>query len=437
MKIKGKVSKYMKKIAIIGAGISGLSSAHFLKDRYDVTVFEKDLCPGGLIKCLRINGNLFHTCGGHVFNSKRQDVLDWFWSIFQCETEFIKADRNSCVFIDRTDSSLEYDIFPYPIENNMYLFDERIQKDFYEDLREIDEKCGSKRNFYEYNNFDDFLLRRFGKTLYNLYFKPYNEKIWKRDLSSIPMSWMEGKLPMPTTQEMRENNMNKIAEKSFVHSFFWYEKYNGSQYIANKLADGLNIKYGSIISSITKKGNKWIIFGEEFDKVVYCGNVKDMINVIHGVNLASFVNDVESLDYHGTTAVFCEIDANPYSWIYQPSRRHKSHRIICTGNFSPTNNDDTMASKGRISATIEFTDSLEIKDIINELGKIPLNPRYLSHHYNQYSYPIQNSNTQKLIKTLKKALEVHNFYFTGRFADWEYYNMDVAIGAAMDLCHTI
>lgn len=33
----------MKKIAIIGAGISGLSSAHFLKDHYDVTVFEKNL----------------------------------------------------------------------------------------------------------------------------------------------------------------------------------------------------------------------------------------------------------------------------------------------------------------------------------------------------------------------------------------------------------
>lgn len=40
----------MKKIAIIGAGISGLSSAHFLKDHYDVTVFEKESTPGGLIR---------------------------------------------------------------------------------------------------------------------------------------------------------------------------------------------------------------------------------------------------------------------------------------------------------------------------------------------------------------------------------------------------
>ena len=68
----------MCKVAIIGAGVAGLSAAHFLKGRYEVIIFEKEGTPGGLIKCCRVNGNLFHTCGGHVFNSKRQDVLDWF-----------------------------------------------------------------------------------------------------------------------------------------------------------------------------------------------------------------------------------------------------------------------------------------------------------------------------------------------------------------------
>ena len=34
----------MQKIAIIGAGISGLSAAHFLKDRYELTVFENGIC---------------------------------------------------------------------------------------------------------------------------------------------------------------------------------------------------------------------------------------------------------------------------------------------------------------------------------------------------------------------------------------------------------
>ena len=426
----------MNSIAIIGAGVSGMSVAHFLKDRYEVTVFEKESRPGGLIKCRRVNGSLFHTCGGHVFNSKRQDVLDWFWSKFQREEEFTKTDRNSCVFMDKNDTSLEHDNIPYPIENHMYLFDETTQKAFYEDLEEIDMVKGLNAKFTDYDSFGNFLRWRFGKTLYNLYFQPYNEKVWRRDLTTVPMSWMEGKLPMPTTQEMRDNNANKVEEKAFVHSTFWYEKKDGSQYIADKLAEGLNIKYNADIDCLEYNDGKWIVCGEVFDKVVFCGNIKDMVNIIKGVDVEVFKAPIEALEYHGTTAVFCEIDKNPYSWIYQPSRCHESHRIICTGNFSPTNNDDSVL-EGRITATIEFTDEISKEDILENLKRIPLNPKYIDHKYNKYTYPIQDANTRGTIKGFKATLAASEFYFTGRFADWEYYNMDVAMGAAMDLCKII
>lgn len=426
----------MKKIAIIGAGISGMSVAHFLKNKFEVTVFERESIPGGLIKCRRVNGSLFHTCGGHVFNSKRQDVLDWFWTKFNREEEFCKTDRNSCVFMDKNGTSLEHDNIPYPIENHVYFFDEAIQKSFYDDLKEIDNIKGIHAKFTDYHNFGDFLRWRFGKTLYNLYFKPYNEKVWRRDLTTVPMSWMEGKLPMPTTQEMRDNNKNKIEEKTFVHSTFWYEKHDGSQYIADKLAEGLNIKYNSIIESAEYKNDKWIVCGEDFDKVVFCGNIKDMVKMIKGVDIDAFTPHVDALEYHGTTAVFCEIDKNPYSWIYQPSRRHESHRIICTGNFSQSNNGESVPDN-RITATIEFTDKVGQENILDNLRRIPLNPKYLDYNYNKFTYPIQDSNTRTLIKDIKAKLAPCEFYFTGRFADWEYYNMDVAIGAAMDLADAI
>lgn len=420
------------KVAIIGAGVSGLSTAHFLKDRYDVTIFEKEDHPGGLIKCRRVNGNLFHTCGGHVFNSKRQDVLDWFWSMFIREEEFSKAERNSCVFMDEKPL-----VVPYPIENHIYLFDKNIQKSFYEDLEEIDKIKGLDPKFTDYDSFGNFLRWRFGKTLYDLYFEPYNKKVWRRDLSSVPMSWMEGKLPMPTTQEMRNNNANKVKEKAFVHATFWYENMNGSQYIADRLAEGLNIKYNSCITSIEKNDEKWVVCGEHFDKVVFCGNIKEMAKMIKGVDISEYSKRIEELEYHGTTAVFCEIDANPFSWIYQPSRKHESHRIICTGNFAPTNNDAATTPVGRITATIEFTDAISKDDIMDNLRRVPLNPKYLDHKYNQYTYPIQDANTRYMINRLKSVLASTEFYFTGRFADWEYYNMDVAMGAAMDLCKLI
>ena len=203
----------MCKVAIIGAGVAGLSAAHFLKGRYEVIIFEKEGTPGGLIKCCRVNGNLFHTCGGHVFNSKRQDVLDWFWSKFVREEEFSKADRNSVVLLEGGKK------IPYPIEDHMYLFDDDIQKKFIADLVTM---IRNERN--EPQNFEEFLKGRFGDTLYSMYFQPYNEKIWRRDLKLVPLSWLEGKLPMPTVMEMIYNNINHVKERKFVHSTFWYEK---------------------------------------------------------------------------------------------------------------------------------------------------------------------------------------------------------------------
>ena len=417
----------MQKVAVIGAGVSGLSVARFLEDRYQVRIFEKEHTPGGLIRCKRIDGSLFHTCGGHVFNSKRQDVLDWFWNIFSREDAFAKTERNSVVFMD---NGME---IPYPIENHMYLFDGETQKKYIADMLQITQGVNQKPQ-----NFEEFLQHRFGMTLYDMYFKPYNEKVWRNNLKSVPLSWLEGKLPMPTVEEMLYNNMNHIKEKAFVHSSFWYERKNGSQFIADSLAQGLDICYGRNIDVISFMSNEksWLIDGERFDKVVFCGNIKEMVKMLDGVDIESYKTEIEDLGYHGTTAVFCEIDANPYSWIYLPNKEYESHRIICTGNFANSNNSASL-SDNRITATVEFTDEISKDLIVENLDKMPLNPHYINHVYNKYTYPIQSNSTRNMIKELKSKLAANGFYFTGRFADWEYYNMDVCMGAAMDLCKTI
>ena len=410
------------KIAIIGAGVSGLSSGIFLKNKgFEVTIFEKCSQPGGLIKCKRVNGSLYHICGGHIFNSKRQDVLDWFWSVFDKEKEFALADRNSVVLMPNGG------FIPYPIENHMYMFDKQTQNLFIKDLLKM-----SQNSNIELHSFEDFLRHRFGETLYNLYFKPYNEKVWRRDLTEVPLTWLEGKLPMPSVEEIIYNNMNHVKEKSFVHSTFWYEKKDGSQFLANKLAEGLNIKYNVEIKEVEYSQMHWNINGETFSKVIFCGNIKDLPKILKGVSISSYADEIERLEFHGTTSVFCEIDKNSYSWIYLPDQNYDSHRIICTGNFAQSNN-----AEGKNTATIEFTDYLSKDDILSNLQKIPGNPVYLDHTYNKYTYPIQKENTREMIARLKNLLSSYNFHLTGRFADWEYYNMDVAMGAAMDLCEKI
>lgn len=411
----------MGRIAVIGGGISGLSVAQMLKEYNQVVIFEKESTPGGLIRCKRVNGSLFHICGGHVFNSKNQEVLDWFWKRFDKDNEFVLSDRNSVVFMPDGKE------IPYPIENHAYLFSDEMLRGFIKDLVTM-----AKHQDSNPTNFADFLQGRFGETLYKNYFLPYNNKVWRRELSKVPLDWLEGKLPMPTIEEMIYNNIHHVEEKDFVHSRFFYEKEGGSQFIANRLSEGLDIRYSQDIHQIKREGNQWQVAGEEFDKVVFCGNIKDIPKLLINKDLGAYNQAIEDLKYHGTTAVFCEIDNNPYSWIYMPSTEYESHRIICTGNFSASNN-----AKDKMTGTIEFTDAVSEEEIKENLSRIPLHPRYITHHYNKYTYPIQDKGTRIMVRSLKKELSSDGFYFTGRFADWEYYNMDVAISASLSTAKTI
>ena len=409
----------MKKVAIIGAGVSGLTVAQLLKNRYAVKVFEKERKPGGLIRCERVDGSLFHICGGHVFNTKDQRVLDWFWSHFDRERQFLKANRKSAVCME------DGRFVDYPIENHVYQMDEAVQKAFFADLDAMEHNQGP-----EPTNFDEFLRCRFGQTLYNLYFKPYNAKIWRRDLRDVPLSWLEGKLPMPTVKEMREANANHLEEKTFVHSSFYYEREGGSQLIADTLAAGVDVLYETPVREIVpQESGRCLVNGQPFDTVVYCGNVKELPAIMAGFDFGDYAQSIADLEYHGTTAVFCRFDQNPYSWFYQPSPRHHSHRFICTGNFSPSNN-----APGVMTGTVEFTDAIDVDEIKAELGLMPYHPEYITHHYSPYTYPVQHKDTRSVIKGLKAKLSTVGVHLVGRFAEWEYFNMDAAMASAMRCC---
>lgn len=407
----------MRKVAVIGGGVAGLTVARNLPDS-EVVVYEKESSPGGLVRCRRTNGSLFHLCGGHVFNSKNKDVLDWFWSLFNKEKDFVKARRKSAV-------CLEDGLFvDYPIENHVYQLPIFVQESFYRDCEEMIKNPSSA----EYENFEDFLLRRFGRTLFDLYFKPYNDKVWRRDLKNIPLSWLSGKLPMPMPEEMIEANRNHIEERTFVHSSFYYAKNGGSQYLADTLAKDLRVRYNSEVREISTRSGRTTVNGHLFDVVVFCGNIKDLPGLMARLP-GDVVREIEKLEYHGTTAAFCEADRMPYSWFYQPSKKHQSHRFICTGNFAPSNN-----AAGKMTCTVEFTDYIGRDEIVEQLKYMPFHPRCIDHFYSKFSYPIQHANTRRTISALKKMLARHNIYLSGRFAEWEYFNMDAAMDSAMQLC---
>ena len=404
-----------KKYAIIGAGVSGLSVARMLVEKgQEAIIFEKEATPGGLIRCEIVEGILYHCVGGHVFNSRNQSVLNWFWQHFP-KNDFTLAHRNAIVALE------DGTTVNYPIENHLYQMPETMRNNILDDLLHI-----SANGYPKDDNFDDFLLHRFGETLYTQYFSPYNHKIWRRELKDIPLSWLNGKLPMPTVKEILSANISQEKEMKMVHSTFHYPNKNGSQYIADTLAQGLDIRYQSAATSISRIGNQWEINGEYFDTVIFCANVKTLPDILRNINID--FQELNTLEAHGTTSVLCEICSNPYSWIYMPSTKHESHRIICTGNFASSN-----APAGISTATIEFTLPLSIDEIKLQLKHIPFSPRYITHRYTPYTYPVQTNNTAAIIGKVKQQLAPYNFYLLGRFAEWEYYNMDAAMEAAMKL----
>jgi protoporphyrinogen oxidase len=415
-----------KEAIVIGSGISGLSVSKMLSKYFSVKILESADKKGGLIKCIRVEGNLFHLVGGHVFNSKKQDVLDWFWDHFDRDSEFLSAVRNAKILIGDQ-------IIGYPIENYIHLLPEdQIQQIINDLLNILADNKDPKKN----DNFKTFLLNSFGKTLYNLYFGPYNSKIWNTDLNDVPLEWLDGKLPMPKVAEIILSNILKKDESSMVHSTFHYPVIEGSQFIINRLSEGLDITLSYKVNSIKYKNRKLSINDDDMisDTVIYCGDIRKLNEIIKidDQKLIDSLNGVKDLQSNGTSNVLCETEANNISWLYLPEDKFKAHRIIYTGNFSPTNNGTE-----KTTCVVEFSGKHEQKEMLEELKLLPGNLKAISFNYEPNSYIIHKKDTKEKLIRLKLELKKYNIHLLGRFSEWEYYNMDKCIEGAMALTNEL
>lgn len=415
-----------QKVIVAGSGISGLSVARMLSEECEVKVLEAAPQAGGLIKCDRVDGALFHRVGGHVFNSKNPEVLDWFWSHFNRDEEFLQAKRLARILFDGH-------YIGYPLENYLYqLPEQKVREIVIELLAMVADKQYGK---VKYDNFQDFLIGNFGSTLFNLYFGPYNAKIWNTDISKVPLEWLEGKLPMPQIRDIILSNVLKKEEETMVHARFWYAKRGGSQFIIDRLAEGLRIHLATPVSSISSLGRNQVVLNNgafTADHFIYCGDVRRLHEMVHinDPELQEALLAVKDFASNGTSNVLCETDETEISWLYLPEEKFKAHRIIYTGNFSATNNEGLS---GRKTCVVEFSGQQDTETMLAELQMLPGNLRPIAFNYEPNSYIIQDKDTRAKVQMLKQHLAGYHIYLLGRFAEWEYYNMDKCIEAAMAL----
>jgi protoporphyrinogen oxidase len=422
----------LPQIAIIGAGISGLSAAKLLQEKgFKPTVFEASPTLGGLVSCKKSCGHLFHTVGGHVFNTKISRVHDWFWSHFDIKSEFVFARRNAVI-------SLPLGFVPYPIEFNLDKLPSSLRLSAQSELEAL-ALTPTKQKF---SSLSEFLVGNFGETLAKEYFLPYNQKVWQKNLSEISISWLNNKLPMSSPSEILEMNKSGIQD-SMSHNKFYYPKTGGSQFIVDRLANDLDI-IKLKVNSIDKSNDKFRINNllEDFDAIIYTGDLRVLPQLL-GSNSrllgSSFVEQHslnDSLYSNGTTTMLCECDANPYSWVYLPSASFKPHRIIMTGNFSPSNNSEHL-STGRITCTVEASGHIPQAEMVHELKSLPFSVNPIDYNYTKSTYVIHNSDTQRLLSSVAIRLDKSGIFLLGRLAQWQYYNMDNAIDAAFDVCERV
>lgn len=412
-------------IAVLGAGVSGLTAARLLKEKgHAVTVYEKNDTVGGLARTRYTEGYLYDPHGGHIFNSKHQEVVDWVFSILPKENWQYMV-RNAKIFFNGKYVS-------YPFELSLCELDTEDAVNCVYDF--ILSKEGP-----EPDNFKDWLTWNFGKSIADYYMIPYNEKIWAYPLEDMETQWMQGKMPLPTKKEMIHSMLLKDpSERKMPHSTFYYPLNGGIQTMVNAIADGLDLKCSYDIRSIKKAGEKWMINEDgSFDMVVSTIPLPELPEIM---SLPDVINKhIAGLKYNSLTTVLFDCPKTDITWLYVPSHDYKSHRVgyqsTLTLNACPTE-DEGCAALEIIGDQFEVSENFASQNGIlpKELGF----NRVLDSEFTKYAYVIHDKDYRKNTDAVKAYFaKERGFELLGRWGTWNYKNMDLCMLDAMKLVEAI
>lgn len=409
------------KIAILGAGISGITAAKLLSEKgHDVIVFEKEKTPGGLATSRITDGYLYDPHGGHVFNSKNPQVMEWIFSILPKENwQYTK--RIAKIYFEG-----KYISYPFELSLRELNADDAVEcaYDF------IFARRGD-----EPNNFRDWLLWNFGSGISRRYMIPYNEKTWAYPLEEMDTQWVQGKMPIPNEKDMICSILKKdFTESKMPHATFYYPLHGGIQTMVNAIAAGLNIYCNSPVRVLRKEKEQWIVNEDKiFDAIISTIPLPMLPTMMELPK--SVIEHINDLKYNSMTTVLFDCPKTDITWLYLPSPDYRAHRVGYQSALTPhasKNSQRGCASLEIIGEKFEISSSFSSEsDVLpKELGFTKI----LDSEFTEYAYVIHDLKYRRNISAILQYFSRDpSFKLLGRWGTWNYKNMDLCILDAMNL----
>ncbi len=443
-----------KTITILGGGLAGLSAAHrFSEEGWSVTVLETEDRVGGLASSFEKEGFTYDH-GPHRLYSNLEELNDHFKEVLDGNWHY--RDRLSRIYMKGA-------FFDYPLKAINVLtslppfillraFWDYIAVRIRNAVRPIPD-----------DNFENWILKRFGRTLYELFFGTYTRKAWGIPCTEISADWASQRISLLNLWDTVKKTLfpPKNVPRTYVSKFL-YPKTGGIGQLSTGYKhliekQGGNVILGATVQRILSEGNRISAVVYEKDGKEHQQKSELFISTIPLTLLTSMLdggvpdevsNAVGNLRHKGIVFVYLKIDRpqlTPDHWIYIPEEHIAIHRISEFTNFSAN-----CAPEGSTLVCAEITatagghhwsmDDDALIDLAQEnlvtlglLEKKDVLPGGWVRRVD-YAYPIYDLTYRENVNCLLDFVkEFENFESTGRQGLFRYGNMDhsVAMGRAV------
>ena len=427
-----------KKVIILGGGLSGLSTAYFLKKhRINASIFEKENKPGGLCVSHHNKGFIFDI-SGHFLHFRKKKNLSLVKSLL--DIELVKHKRSAWVYAFGK-------LIPYPFQNHLHFLPPHIYK---ECLKEF-VKVKHSNNSYPLNNFSDWIVKNFGTGIARNFMIPYNLKCWKLPLDELSYDWADRFIVVPSLEDII-SSINGIGKKKLgYHAYFYYPRKGGIEEIIKGLAKKqpqINLNREAVEVNLKEKTVRFKDGKKiDFDVLISTLPLPDLGRLIKGVK-ADFLRHFKKLRYVSICNVNLGVkyDVHPSRhWIYFPQKNISFFRVGFFHNFSssltPAGNSSLYVDVSYSPAEKINSKSLiaTIKKDLKKVGVFRKNNKVCVQNVNKvkYAYPVYDRNYRNSRREILSSLFKYNVVGCGRYGGWRYMSMEDVIQEAQEVANSL